>query len=118
LVPRVHAQEFCNVGVILHARTEGYLEARIEPDWRRIASLWPAFDTETARRHLEAFGRICRGEGDSSPIALLPPSERFHWLTAPRSGVLQTSSVAQGTTRDLAGTLARLTLEQCGEARG
>ncbi len=113
LVWRVHAQEFCNVGVIVHARTTEVLDATIEPDWPRVLALWPDLDRATAERHLEAFLLICRGVAAASPIALLPPSERFHWLTAPRSAVVQTSPVAQGRCLEPRATLERLFAEQC-----
>ncbi|MEM9406816.1 MAG: DUF3037 domain-containing protein, partial [Acidobacteriota bacterium] len=76
LVPQVHREEFLNVGVILHSRTEEFLKARVEPSWERLESVLPAASQETARRHLETFVARCHGEklpGD--PVALLPPSE-------------------------------------------
>lgn len=113
LVPRVHQSQFENVGVLLHARTVSYLDARIEPDWKRIQFLAPSLDKRVAERHLEGFLGICRGAKSAGPVALLPPSERFHWLTAPRSAVVQTSEVHPGRCRDPATELGRLFDEQC-----
>jgi len=118
LVPKVHREEFVNVGVILHSRTEEFLDAIVEPDWQRIETLYPQLARETAELHLAAFLTRCRGEQRSDdPVALLPPSERFHWLTAPRSAVVQTSPVRQGRAENTADELRRLFEEQCGAER-
>ena len=114
LVPLVHREEFVNVGVILHSRTREFLDARVAPDWTRLERLYPTLSLETVRRHLEAFVARCRGEVQGSdPVALLPPSERFHWLTAPRSAIVQTSVVRQGCADDMQSALKRLFEEQC-----
>lgn len=112
VVPRIHQSEFVNVGVIVHARTAGFLDARIDPPWQRIAALAPALDRDLVERHLAAYLRVCRGEESAGPVALSPPSERFHWLTAPRSAVVQTSEVHPGVCRDPGEALDRLAREQ------
>jgi len=114
IVPSVHREEFLNAGVILHARREEFLEARIEVAWDRLAGLDPEIDRPAVERHLEAFMRVTRGDGDAGEIALLPPSERFHWLTAPRSAVIQTSERRPGRAHDLDDAIDRLFREQCG----
>ena len=116
VVPHVHREEFVNVGVILHARTLGYLDTRIEPRWHLIESLQPTLDRDATQRHLEAFRRVCRGDEDAGSIAFETPSERFHWLTAPRSAVVQTSAVHPGRSLNPSEELARLFREQVGEA--
>ena len=93
LVPRVEREEFLNVGVIVFCRTRRYLRARVALDPRRIQALAPDIDLETVREHLEARVRIAAGDRGAGPIAALPQSERFHWLVAPSSTVIQTSSV-------------------------
>jgi hypothetical protein len=113
LVPQVHQGEFLNVGVLLHARTAGYLDGKISLPEERVRALAPQLDRTLARKHLEAFLLICRGADRAGPVALLPPSERFHWLTAPRSAIVQTSAVHPGRCRDLAAALDRLYAEQC-----
>ena len=115
VVPHVHREEFVNVGVILHARTLGYLDARIEPRWHLIESLQPTLDREATKRHLDAFKKVCRGDEDAGSVALETPSERFHWLTAPRSAVVQTSAVHPGRSLDPIEELERLFREQVGE---
>ena len=116
LVPQVHREEFVNVGVLLHSRTQEFLKAVVEPDWARVESLFPGASRDTAKRHLAAFVARCMGEelGDD-PVARLPPSERFHWLTAPKSAVVQTSPVRQGLASNLAAEVLRLFTEQCSQ---
>ena len=104
VVPRVHLDAFVNVGVVLHARTSRYLDLLFSPDLDRCGTL----DADLLRRHLEAYRRVCHGGADAGPIGLLPPSERFHWITAPRSAVLQTSEVRTGRTSDPETTLRHL----------
>lgn len=108
VVPRVHLCTFLNVGVVLHARTARFLDVRWRADRECLAALDARLDAALPERYLRAYKRICRGHPDAGPIGLLPPSERFHWLTAPRSTVLQTSTVHGGRTRDPARTLQRL----------
>ncbi len=109
VVPRVHLEVFVNVGVVAHARATGFLAARLYPDRMRVAALCPPpLDLDRLARHLTAYGQVCRGGPDAGPLGLLPPSERFHWLTAPRSAVVQTCPVHAGRTRDPATTLATL----------
>lgn len=108
VVPQVYLSTFENVGVILHARTAGFLEARFHLDRQRLQSLCPSLDLDLIEQYLDVYERICAGAPDAGPIALLPPSERFHWLTAPRSAVLQPSDVHGGRTRNPADTLEQL----------
>jgi hypothetical protein len=108
VVPRVERGESINAGVVLLARTTGYLRARVELDTARLLALAPETDIPTIGRHLRQFCAIAEGDADGGPIAELPPSERFHWLTAPRSTVIQTSPVHMGTTDDLDAALEDL----------
>jgi hypothetical protein len=108
VVPRVERGECLNVGVILFVRTLGFLEARIELDRARLRALAPELDLGPIERHLAAFRAICAGQPDGGPLAALPPTERFHWLTAPRSTVIQTSAVHVGQTVDPAAEVERL----------
>jgi hypothetical protein len=117
VVPRVHTGEFINVGVILHARTRELLALRIEPDFERLELLGADLDRAAVERHLDSYRRVAEGEADAGPVALLPPSERFHWLTSPRSSVVQTSEVHPGRSRDPRRELDHLFDEQCGARR-
>jgi Protein of unknown function (DUF3037) len=108
VVPRVERGECVNVGVVLFAREARYLAARIEPDAVRLRALAPELDLALIERHLATFAAICEGRAEGGPVAALPPAERFHWLTAPRSTVIQTSPVHGGATADPAATLEEL----------
>jgi hypothetical protein len=108
LVPRVDLGAFVNIGVVIHARTAGFLDARLMVDQNRIETLAPGFDIPLLERYVDAYLRVCHGGVPGAPIGLLPASERFHWLTAPRSAVLQTSPVHPGRCRDLALALETL----------
>jgi hypothetical protein len=96
VVPRVERGEFLNVGVVLFSREVDFLQVRIELDDARLLSLAPNADVARVRRHLETFKAIAEGLDDGGPIAALPRPERFHWLVAPRSTVIQTSPVHVG----------------------
>ncbi|MBS1910351.1 MAG: DUF3037 domain-containing protein [Bacteroidetes bacterium] len=113
LVPRVHCDVFMNIGVVVHARAANYLEACFTIDDDRVAEFAPALNRELLSRYAEAFRLVCAGGAAGGQIGLLPPSERFHWLTAPRSAVMQTSPVHPGRCRDLADSLAHLLMEHC-----
>jgi hypothetical protein len=108
VVPRVERGEFANVGVILSGEASRYLEARIELDESRVLALAPDLDLESLRRHLQTFPAICRGGAGTGPIGLLPQRARFHWLTAQRSSIIQTSPVHTGLCEDMPATMEHL----------
>jgi hypothetical protein len=108
VVPRIEREEFVNVGVIVFCRTRRFLRARVTLDGRRILALAPEIDLEAVQQHLEARVRVAEGDPVAGPIAALPQSERFHWLVAPASTIIQPSAVHTGLSDDPAGTLARL----------
>jgi len=108
IVPRVERGEFVNAGVILFSRTARFLDARIELDAARLSVLAPSIDTVTVQSYLDAIPRICAGGPDAGPIGLLSQSERFHWLVAPRSTIIQTSPVHSGVHADPPAALAHL----------
>ena len=108
VVPRVEREEFVNVGVILSCEKSRYLEARIELDEARLLALDPGIDLDSLRRHLDAIPAICRADPGSGPIGLLPLRARFHWLTAKRSSIIQTSPVHTGKCADMAATMEHL----------
>lgn len=108
LVPRVDRGEFINVGILLSCAARGHLDVRIELDEARALALDPALDLALVRRLLGAVEAICRGGADAGPIGLLPARARFHWLTAQRSAIVQTSPVHGGKCGDLDATMERL----------
>lgn len=108
VVPRVEREEFINVGVILSCESSRYLEARIELDENRLLALAPDLDLESLHRHLQTIPEICRGGAAAGPIGLLPQRARFHWLTARRSSIIQTSPVHMGKCGDMPAIMEHL----------
>ena len=108
VVPRVERGEFVNVGVVLSCKGIDFLEARIEADEVRLRALDPDIDLETVHKHLAAFAAICAGGASAGPIGKLPPRERFHWLTAPRSTMIQTSPMHTGRCTEPAAAIERV----------
>jgi hypothetical protein len=109
VVPRVHLGTFVNVGVVLHARTAQFLAVQLAFDRDVVEALCPStLDLELLEHHVMAYQHISDGGVSAGPIGLLPPSERFHWLTAPRSAVIQTSPLRAGRTVNPEETLAHL----------
>jgi hypothetical protein len=100
VVPRVEREEFVNVGVIVSCPALDFLAARIEVDESRLTALDPAIDLEAIRTHLGTIPAICAGGEAAGPIGKLTPKERFRWLVAPRSTVIQTSPAHTGYLDD------------------
>lgn len=100
VVPRVERGEFVNAGVVLYCQEKRFLDAAIDLDPERLRLLDPRLDPETVRAHLEAARRVCAGGPGAGPIGLLPPVQRFGWLVAPRSTVVQPGPVHTGLAED------------------
>ena len=108
VVPRVERGESLNAGVIVLSRPRKFLGARIALDEARLRAIAPDADPATILPHLEAIERIASGDPSAGPIAELSFAERFHWLTAPSSTVVQPSEVHTGLCDDPEGELDRL----------
>ena len=108
VVPRVEREEFINAGVILSCQAQDFLGARIELDERRLLVLDANVDLEAVRANLASIPIVCAGGAAAGPIGKLSPRERFHWLVAPRSTMIQTSAVHTGRCDDLADALDHL----------
>lgn len=108
VVPKVEREEFINVGVIVSCGSRRFLEARIELDQARLLAIAPDLDLEMVRQHLAAIPIICAGGKPAGAIGQLPHRERFHWLVAPRSTIIQTSKVHTGLCEDLTAVLEHL----------
>ena len=108
VVPRVEREEFVNVGVIVSCHERDFLEARIELDESRVRMLDPGADLATMRAHLDTIPVICAGGEAAGPIGKLTPRERFRWLAAPRSTIIQVSAAHTGRAEDPAAALERL----------
>lgn len=96
VVPRVEREEFVNVGVILLCAKQKFLKARIELVEERLKVLYPKTACDELKQHILSFEHICRGGEAGGAIGLLPMAERFRWLTATRSTMVQTSKVHPG----------------------
>lgn len=100
VVPRVERGEFINAGVVLHCREARFLDALVYLDPERLRALDPTLDPEAVAAHLEAARKICAGGPEAGAIGLLPISQRFGWLAAPRSTVVQPSPIHTGFSHD------------------
>jgi hypothetical protein len=111
VVPRVEREEFVNAGVVLHAPARAFLGCLLVLDETRLAALAPGLETtelEVIRRHLDAVRAVAAGDADGGPMAALPVRERFHYLVAPRSTVIQVSPVHTGISDDPAAALKKI----------
>lgn len=110
IVPRIEREEFINAGVVLFSRAADFLGCQIALDERRLRALdgAGAVDVSAVTAHLQGMCDVCAGAPTGGPIARLPASERFHWLVAPRSTVIQVSPVHAGVSDDPAATLREL----------
>ena len=108
VVPRVERGESLNAGVILLCRPKRFLAARVGLDASRLRALAPDVDPATIETHLQGIVRIARGDEDAGPIAALGQGERFHWLVAPSSTMIQPSEVHTGLCDDPAEELDHL----------
>lgn len=91
VVPRVEREEFINAGIIVFCKRLKFIMVHYTIDVSRLLILDPALDTDQLRLNLESFKKIASGAADGGPIARLEVPERFRWLTAVRSSVIQTS---------------------------
>jgi hypothetical protein len=99
VVPRVDREEFVNAGAIVFCHEQDLLLARIELPEARLLALSPAVDLALVRRHLQVIPRVCAGGAGAGPIGRLSRRERWQWLVAPRSTILQTSAAHSGLCR-------------------
>ncbi len=108
VVPRVERGEFVNAGIVLWCAGARFLDARIALDEAALKALDPSVDLPLVHDALVAVQRICRGGEAAGALGKLSPRERFHWLVAPRSTIIQTSPVHTGRCTDPDAALAHL----------
>jgi hypothetical protein len=108
VVPRIERGECINAGVVLFARTRDFLGMRVALDTARLRALDPEADPGPVAAQLEGRARIAAGDPGAGPIARMAAHQRFHWLVAPSSTVVQPSAVHTGLCDDPAATLERL----------
>jgi hypothetical protein len=104
----VERGEFINAGVVLYCQVDWFLGARVHLDPARLMALDPVADLEAVRAHLEAVRSVCAGGSETGFVGRLPLGERFGWLVAPRSTVVQPSPVHTGLTDNPEAELERL----------
>jgi hypothetical protein len=108
VVPRVERDERFNVGVVLFCRRRGFLAARTRLDPGRLAALAPDLGVADVQPHLDVLEALAVGDEAGGPLARESQSERFGWITAPASTILQAGPVHTGVTADPEHTLDRL----------
>lgn len=108
IMPRVEREEFMNVGIILYCAKLNFLQTLYTLNEERLSIFCTQVDKEELLQNLQAFERICIGGNDAGPIGKLETAERFRWLTATRSTILQTSKVHPGFSSNPQETLTRL----------
>ena len=100
IVPRVEREEFLNVGVVLYCSKGRFLKVKYLLDANKLMAFAPQLDLAEIASYLNAFDQICQAKRDSGTIGKLPVAERFRWLTATRSTVVQSSKVHPGLCVD------------------
>jgi hypothetical protein len=108
VVPDIEREEFLNAGLILFCRPRGYLAARAELDEPTLEALRAASDLDAIREQLDFVVALASGRVTTTPFAGMSPSERFHWLTTPRSTIVQPGPLHAGTTDDPQATFEHL----------
>ena len=108
VVPRVERGECINAGVILFSRPRAFLGVLIHLNEARLLALAPDIDLQVVREQLRLIDLISSGQREVGSLARMSLSERFHWLVAPRSTIIQTSQVHSGLCSDPAATLKHL----------
>ncbi|WP_372790268.1 DUF3037 domain-containing protein [Paraconexibacter sp.] len=108
VVPSIERGERLNVGVVVHARRLQFLQVAVHLDEDRLRALAPDLDTDALRAHLDGLERVARGDPAAGAVALLDRSERFHWLVAPSSTIVQAGAVHTGLCDDAEALVARL----------
>ncbi|MEL6191746.1 MAG: DUF3037 domain-containing protein [Bacteroidota bacterium] len=108
VVPRVERGECVNVGVILFCKRKKYLDMRVHLDESRLLALFPEIDLEEVRAYLMVWDLICKGDPKGGEIAKLDVPERFRWLTAMRSTIIQNSKVHPGMCTEPEAVLEKL----------
>ena len=108
LIPRVERGEFINIGTVLYCKHLRFLESKFHYDVEKINALFKEVDHEVVKCYIGSFEAICKGVKEGGAIGELPLAERFRWLTATRSTIIQTSAVHPAYCKEAEITLDRL----------
>ena len=108
LVPKVEREEFFNIGLVMFSKKEKFIRVDyyLCPD--KFKLMHSKLDYEDIIQNLENFQKVAHGAKDGGPIAQLEIPDRFRWLTAVRSSVVQTSRHHPGKSKDLEKTIGKL----------
>ena len=118
MVPHVEREEFLNIGIVLYCAPQKFLKSKFELDVARLKVLCEKLDFDELNNHVTSFERICIGGKDAGSIGMLSMPERFRWLTATRSTILQTSKVHPGLCDDAGEMLERLFAQLVSKVQG
>jgi len=108
VVPSIERGERLNVGVVVHCRRLQFLEVVVHVDPQRLGTLAPELDVEALHAHLDGLARVAAGDRAAGAVAQLDRSERFHWLVAPSSTIVQPGPVHTGLCDDGTTVVGRL----------
>ncbi len=108
VVPDIEREEFVNAGLVLFCRPHRFLASRTHLDTEALAAIHPGADLDGIRDQLALVEAVAAGTVSVAPFEAMSQSERFHWLTTPRSTVVQPGPVHAGTTEDPGGTFEHL----------
>jgi hypothetical protein len=118
VVPRVEREEFVNAGVILFCPEQRFLGLHVSLNEARWKALWPNADTALIRARLEGMARVVSADARGGPISAASIREKFHWLVAPKSTIIQVSPVHTGISEVPAEALARVFAQMVGGEAG
>ena len=100
LVPKVERGEFLNIGIVLFSKRFNYLGIKYIIDEKRLSALSDEIDFQAIREYLAGWESVCKGGSEAGEIGALEMHERFRWLTAARSTIIQNSAVHPGKSCD------------------
>ena len=110
-VPRVEREEFINVGLAMMCKRKRWIKVCILIPEGKLQAISPDTDREVIARQLQSFVDIAEGKRVAGPVAQYPVEERFRWISAVKSSVIQTSRPHPGLCDDLEATFSRLFAE-------
>ncbi len=100
VVPKVEREEFFNVGAILFSKRKKFLGIKYLVNPNKLKAFSPEIEIEVLNNYLEAWQLICDGEPSGGKIGTLELSDRFRWLAACRSTIIQSSKTHSGLSSE------------------
>ena len=96
VVPKVEREEFFNVGVILFSKRKKFLGVKYHIDQKKLVAFSEDLDITMLNNHLKAWEYVCNGFPEGGAIGQFEISDRFRWLAASRSTIIQSSKTHPG----------------------